>query len=1320
MKSVRQAPPTMCLWPLLVVAAVAASEERAQLPAPASAITVQSLLDQARETLDGYNWVGDPEEALQAADRALSRARQTGDQAGQATALQIRAWSLLKRQRKHDQESIVRAIDEAESIWLRIGNRSGQIRALAERIRFICWQMQTAPSQQVASTETANAAAPRPPQTEHVKVSSLLRRAIDLAQSESESASELGSALGEVGQVLLEYRRFDEARQAFATALLLATRRGGVSLDTAAALMDFGDLDIRRGGAHLASARDSYQKALEIRQTLAPDSLLVADSLSALGGVAQMRATEFRLGAPVSALLDQGSLRVWSNDSSNSDEIQAYHRAALAIRERLAPDSRLVAHTLEALAPHESDYNIRRQRLERVLSIYERLGPNCRGVFQTLSPLLNTATRQGDRDAITAYQRKRVVAATANIHSTTTYAVSALDVLAEDASERGDLAGARQYYEEAQAEAEHFMSPPGRQLRFEHLGQVARRQGDLGAARGYLLRAMSENQALYPNSLAVATNLQWLALVSEDQGDLDGAREYRQRAATIRQAIASRARDYYQQRLADNRPNTAPATTIGALKALGRVAWDQGHLQAATSHFEKALGIEIATVPASLGVADSLKALGALARQSGDLSGAADYYRRALTIFQDLNAGSPEWLDTVDSLGDVTGALGDRDAARIYYEKALAVRERISPTSPDVAVTLNRLGGLALRRHDLDVARDFFTRALDIQQRLAPNSLGMAVSLREFGALAFEQGNLEQALDMTTRAWGIVQAQAGAVTGEEARQAFGFKYSAMASDLIRVQLASGRTDEAFVTLEEGRAQALLQILTERGVVRRFAPSEAWQRYELAQTATNHAGTVLEATEQAANKAQIALDAELLQQSPQSVVGEYRRILTELTQSTIQARQTYTLARVQSELRWADLRESLKVLIPRPTAVAEARLALPPDAVLAAFAVREDGSTLFLVDRGGPVRAFPLAVSSSELAARVDLVRRETSRDSGTRGVKSLASDDVRVRAARVLYQKLFPPDAQAVILKTKRLLLGPDGVLWDLPFAALVMNERGEPQYLGLEKALTYAQSLSTFAQSLRSPSWSTTAGQRALVVGNPLYDNALRSRPGPRRGDSKSMVDAATSSRALTGEAALLSRDGELPQPLPHAEDEARRVAAVYGVRGFTGATPTETWFRERAVNARIIHLATHGYFNPLRPGGSGILLAVPERIVQGDTSNDGALQAWEVFTQLHLRADLVVLSACETGAGAQVPGEGLIGLTRAFQAAGALSVVATKWRVPDQSTAIAMVAFHQHLKARAPKDEALRLSMRRLAADPKTAHPYYWAPFVLFGAFN
>jgi CHAT domain-containing protein len=182
--------------------------------------------------------------------------------------------------------------------------------------------------------------------------------------------------------------------------------------------------------------------------------------------------------------------------------------------------------------------------------------------------------------------------------------------------------------------------------------------------------------------------------------------------------------------------------------------------------------------------------------------------------------------------------------------------------------------------------------------------------------------------------------------------------------------------------------------------------------------------------------------------------------------------------------------------------------------------------------------------------------------------------------------------------------------------------------------------------------------------------------------------------------------------------EEEATQVAKLYGNEPLLQERATEGAVRSQIEHARVVHFATHGYVNPVRAMNSGILLTTPkERPASNDTSHDGVLEAWEVIGQLQLRADVVALSACETARGELVPGEGVIGLARAFQAAGARAVVATQWQVADASTGRLMVAFHQGLRRKLPKDLALQEAVTNLLDDIATAHPYYWAAFRLIG---
>jgi CHAT domain-containing protein len=131
--------------------------------------------------------------------------------------------------------------------------------------------------------------------------------------------------------------------------------------------------------------------------------------------------------------------------------------------------------------------------------------------------------------------------------------------------------------------------------------------------------------------------------------------------------------------------------------------------------------------------------------------------------------------------------------------------------------------------------------------------------------------------------------------------------------------------------------------------------------------------------------------------------------------------------------------------------------------------------------------------------------------------------------------------------------------------------------------------------------------------------------------------------------------------------------------------------------------------------PLDSALVLAASAQ--KGESPDNGLLQAWEILEEMRVDADLVTLSACETALGGELAGEGLIGLTRAFHYAGARSVLASLWRVSDDSTAELMVKVYAHLRAGLPKDEALRRAQLDAMKNPKTAAPFHWAAFTLSG---
>ncbi len=145
--------------------------------------------------------------------------------------------------------------------------------------------------------------------------------------------------------------------------------------------------------------------------------------------------------------------------------------------------------------------------------------------------------------------------------------------------------------------------------------------------------------------------------------------------------------------------------------------------------------------------------------------------------------------------------------------------------------------------------------------------------------------------------------------------------------------------------------------------------------------------------------------------------------------------------------------------------------------------------------------------------------------------------------------------------------------------------------------------------------------------------------------------------------------------------------------------------------MTAGAVHFATHALVSPTEPERSGLVLTLDE-----DAREDGILQVFEIFN-MRFDADLVVLSACETGLGKTVRGEGVLGLNRAFLFAGARSTVVSLWQVADASTARLMEAFYGRLAAGDDRALALQQAKIELIRSGHSAHPFYWAPFVLTG---
>jgi CHAT domain-containing protein len=185
--------------------------------------------------------------------------------------------------------------------------------------------------------------------------------------------------------------------------------------------------------------------------------------------------------------------------------------------------------------------------------------------------------------------------------------------------------------------------------------------------------------------------------------------------------------------------------------------------------------------------------------------------------------------------------------------------------------------------------------------------------------------------------------------------------------------------------------------------------------------------------------------------------------------------------------------------------------------------------------------------------------------------------------------------------------------------------------------------------------------------------------------------------------------KPGEKPIQLPSllgAEREAQAIAPLLKTKAITGSQATESAIAQKMTQARFIHLATHGLLDDNRGLGSAIALTPGGK-------DDGLLTAEEIL-DMKINADLVVLSACDTGRG-RITGDGVIGLSRSLISAGVPSVMVSLWAVDDGSTAFLMTEFYQNLQQGLDKATALRKAM--LTAKDKYSNPLQWSAFTLIG---
>lgn len=804
-----------------------------------------------------------------------------------------------------------------------------------------------------------------------------------------------------------------------------------------------------------------------------------------------------------------------------------------------------------------------------------------------------------------------------------------------------------------------------------------------------------------------------------------------------------------EQALALVRGQNAPQQEAGILNSMGQVLRRLDRREKAHRAFDQA--IEIARAGrAPLEEAAAWNNLADLQKKNGELEKALAGYDRALLLWRRNrrkgeeatalhNLGSlylelnrlPEARDcllqslhlqrahgssrsralTLIVLGQVDAWRGEYRSALSHYRQAMALVRRTGDRWSQ-AILLDRLGIVYLEMGDVRHALDLQERAAAMFRDLEDRER-LAWVLVNLGWLHQQQGQPERALPLYREASGLFSplsrmGQAAVSLGE----------ALALRDQADLAAARRKLEQALVLVESLRADApgpslrssffaARQLYYEEYVdllmeLHGRQPEKGWDRLALEASEQTQARSFLDTLGGARIELQEETDRELLRRDRELLdrldALEAERMAGSLRDS-LEAEQGDIL--LQRETLLARMREEKGKSLPPPPlplTVAQMRsLVLDPESLLLVYALGEKRSFLWLVDQSS-LRSFVLPGRE-----RIELLARSVWESLSQGRGSSTQARLVLTRLASVI----LGPAANH--FQASRLLVVADGALRYVPFAALPEPGREAPLLANHE--IVYLDSTSVLAMQRQRLAGRSQAPLQMAVVADPVFQSddlrVAQSSTGPapvlvadlRRSAEDLGLHGFRRLPESGHEAAALLALVPRSQSLEAVGFRANREVVLSGVLG----------------HYRIVHFATHGLVHPYHPELSGLVLSLVD---ERGKPREGFLRAYE-FQKLRLSADLVVLSACRTALGQDVPGEGLVGMTRGLVEVPRL--VVSLWSVEDRSTAELMGRFYQRMfQDRLTPSAALREAQLSMLREPQWSHPYQWAPFLFEGEWR
>ncbi|MFY9619492.1 MAG: CHAT domain-containing tetratricopeptide repeat protein [Pyrinomonadaceae bacterium] len=805
-----------------------------------------------------------------------------------------------------------------------------------------------------------------------------------------------------------------------------------------------------------------------------------------------------------------------------------------------------------------------------------------------------------------------------------------------------------------------------------------------------------------------------------------------------------KARDSYEQALSNARAGEDRRLEAVVLRGLGNLHTKLGETQKALDFFNQALGI-LAGVEDRHLRANVLGGLAYAYSLIGEREKALTYYEQALEIYEAI---SDVWgaAEAQMTIGELYFSMGENVRALEYDEKALAAFRRIKMQRQEAktlrniglvyeslgnlrkalqlyrqslalfragqdqryeAYTLNYIGGVYRREGDLNQAATYYRQALTLN-RLAADPAGESLTLFNLARLERDLGNLEQARSFSEAALRISESLRSKIVSLDLRASYAAtarQYFELSIDVL-MSLATRNpefTRQAFEVSEAAHARSLLESLNE-------SQAKIWQDVDPALLAKE-------------NSLRQSLDAKA--QRRMQLIAERNAAEAEMLSKQI-AEESTALDGVKTQLKIASPRYAA-LTQPQPLTLAQIQQqVLDDDSVLIEYLLGEERSYVWVITR--------TEISSAELPSRAKIetaIRRFREVLTVNQPVlnENLQQYEARIREAQAQFPSAAAELSDLLItpvqnkLGKKRLIIVPDGALYSIPFQPLTVPSAAgaaaskERIPLMANHVIVYEPSASTLALVLnetRPPAQNTVA-----VFAHPVFeadDARVKIRTS---GELTTISEQQGVVRGVFRDLGL--SDGQRVPALPASREEAEAIMSFVprgtGLKALGFDANRQTVSQPELAQYGIVHFATHGFVDYDHPELSGLVLSLVD---QNGQPQPGFLRMHDIYN-LKLSANLVVLSACNTGLGKQIKGEGLIGLTRGFMYAGADSVVASLWKVDDDATAALMARFYEGMFVKGlPPEAALREAQLWMSQQERWRAPYFWAAFIIQGRYD